>query len=49
MVEAISASHKCEATELLTVVNGGQNYGTWMHEDERFMLNIGRYGNSPNA
>ena len=33
IIEAISTSHKCELADLLMVVNGGDNRGTWMHED----------------
>lgn len=32
-IEAISASHKCEPTDLVIVRNGGDNFGTWMHQD----------------
>ena len=33
MIEAISASQKCEPTDLVIVKNGGSDYGTWFHED----------------
>ena len=33
MIDAISASQKCEPADLVVVKNGGSNYGTWFHED----------------
>ena len=33
IINAVSASQKCEPTDLVVVVNGGDDYGTWMHED----------------
>lgn len=33
IIQALSASKKCEATDLINVINGGNNFGTWMHED----------------
>lgn len=33
IINAVSASQKCEPTNLVVVVNGGDDYGTWMHED----------------
>lgn len=32
-IEALSAVRKCLPTDLVLVRNGGDNYGTWMHED----------------
>lgn len=32
-MSAISARLKCLPTEIVQVVNGGQNYGTWLQED----------------
>ena len=33
IINAVSASQKCEPTDLVVVINGGDDYGTWMHED----------------
>ena len=33
IINAVSASQKSEPTDLVVVVNGGDDYGTWMHED----------------
>lgn len=33
IINAVSASQKCEPNNLVVVVNGGDDYGTWMHED----------------
>lgn len=32
-ISVLSASLKIEATDLVVVKNGGDNFGTWMHED----------------
>lgn len=32
-INALSASHNCTPAELVIVINGGSNFGTWMHED----------------
>lgn len=32
-IEVLSASKKIEPTDLVKVTNGGENFGTWMHED----------------
>lgn len=32
LVDAVAARHICLATDIVQVVNGGVNYGTWMHE-----------------
>ena len=33
IIDAVSASQKCEPTDLVVVINGGDGYGSWMHED----------------
>lgn len=33
LVKALSARQNCLPTEIVKVVNGGKNFGTWMHED----------------
>jgi phage antirepressor YoqD-like protein len=33
LIDAISGRTKCLPTEIVQVINGGQNYGTWMQED----------------
>jgi len=33
MIHALATSHNCELNDLVFVVNGGSNPGTWMHED----------------
>lgn len=33
LIEAISAMHGCIPTDLVVVRNGGNDFGTWMHED----------------
>jgi phage antirepressor YoqD-like protein len=33
MIDAMAATQKCEATDLVRVVNGGADFGTWMQED----------------
>lgn len=33
IINAVSASQKCEPNNLVVVINGGDDYGTWMHED----------------
>lgn len=32
-IKELSATRKCVPTDLVLVRNGGDNYGTWMHED----------------
>lgn len=32
-INALSGMRNCIATDLVQVVNGGDNFGTWMHED----------------
>jgi len=32
-IQALVTSHKCTLTDLVLVMNGGNNPGTWMHED----------------
>jgi prophage antirepressor-like protein len=32
-VNAISARQMCLPTDIVRVINGGNNFGTWMHED----------------
>ena len=32
-ISALSAMRNCIPTDLVKVINGGANYGTWMHED----------------
>ena len=33
LIKAVTASHKCTPPDLVHVINGGDNFGTWMHED----------------
>jgi hypothetical protein len=33
LIEALTAMHNCIPTDLVIVKNGGDNFGTWMHED----------------
>lgn len=33
MINAISTSKKCDVADLVRVMKGGNNLGTWMHED----------------
>jgi hypothetical protein len=33
LLNAMAASQKCVPADLVKVINGGGNYGTWMHED----------------
>ncbi len=32
-IDELSALRKCNPTDLVKVINGGNNFGTWMHED----------------
>lgn len=32
-INELSALRKCNPTDLVQVINGGNNFGTWMHED----------------
>ncbi len=32
-INELSALRKCNPTDLVKVINGGNNFGTWMHED----------------
>ena len=32
LINAVSERHKCHSTDLVRVVHGGSNFGTWMHE-----------------
>lgn len=38
LIGALAASHNCEPTDLVQVVNGGTRFGTWMHEDVALMF-----------
>ena len=33
LVDAVAGRHNCHPTDIVKVVNGGDSFGTWMHED----------------
>lgn len=38
LLNAMAASQKCVPADLVRVINGGGNYGTWMHEDAALLF-----------